>query len=310
MKTRPSSIRPLGAQNLALLIGAVFIVLLGVVPLWVGLQTILKADGPYGSYASPGQIFRDVLREPRNIQSTIRSLGFASAAAAIQFCTSLLIARLLFHARRTWLLPVCLIPLALPPVATAMMWKALLDYQSGGVNVLLRALGLSAIPWLSTAPVFSSLSSLHAINWAQTSVLLTDTWTWLPFLVGAELLAFGRVPKSLIESAGLEGASQGTIFWTIVCPLSWSYLAVLFFIRFLDLYRLFDAIWAFFGRLPAVEHFSSRIYAIGYFDRDYVSSLLLAAMGVIIISPISTCILTIARRLLIRAGAGVDAATE
>lgn len=284
MTTSRLSRHPLAAQNTALVLGAIFIVVLFVAPLWVGVTSVLKAGGPYGSYPTQGRnVLHAVLQDPRNLASVGRSLTFASISATAQFCVSLMLARLLFYARRSWLLPVCLVPLALPPIATAMMWKALFDYQSGPVNIILTTVGLNPAPWLSTVRVFPSLNVALSPNWAQISVLLTDTWAWLPFLVGAELLAFARVPQHFIESATLEGATDGVVFWKLVCPLSWPYLVILFFIRFLDSYRTFDTVWAFFGRLSAVEHFSARVYSMGYFERDYRSSIILVAIGVIAI---------------------------
>ena len=293
------------------MLGAVFLALLFVAPLWVALTSVMSTDGPYATHTShDNNVIKSVLDDSRNIQSVGRSLGFATIAASSQFCLSLILARLLFHARSSWLLPVCLIPIALPPIATAMMWKALFDFQSGIVNTILTAIGVSAKPWLSTAPLLGSMFSSISVNWAQFSVLLTDTWTWLPFLVGAELLAFARVPRHLLESAAIEGASVGAVFWKIVCPLSRPYLTVLLFIRFLDSFRTFDTVWAFFGRLPAVEHFSARVYAMGYFERDYRASLLLIGIGLLAISPVSAVLLSVSRRVLLRTAGDLDAANS
>jgi multiple sugar transport system permease protein len=311
MTNRSLSLRPLAAQHVALIFGAVFLMLLFACPMWVGIASVLRAGGPYGSYsARDPHIIGDFFSDPRNLMSIWRSLAFATVSATAQFFVSLMLARLLFHARGSWLLSICLIPIAIPPIATAMMWKALFDFQSGAINIMLSAVGLSPIPWLSTIPLFPSSPAGLSVTWAQLSIFLTDTWAWLPFLVGAQLLAFGRVPHHLIESAALEGATDGDVFWKVICPLSRSYLVILFFLRFLDSYRTFDTVWAFFGRLPAVEQFSARVYSVGYFERDYVSSLLLVAIGVVAISPVSTSLLAIARRVLVRDGKDLNAATN
>ena len=225
----------------------------------------------------------------------------------MQLSLSLVLARLMFAARRSWLLPICLIPIALPTVATSMMWKSILDYESGALNAVLTAIGIGPKPWLSTTPLFPGLGSALSPNWAQLSVLLTDTWIWLPFLLGAEMIAFARVPKHLIESAYLEGATENTIFWRLACPLSSPYLLILLFIRFLDSYRTFDTVWAFFGRLPAVEHFSARVYSLGYFDRDYFSAMILVIIGVTAISPVSAILLTLTKKILIGTAEEPDA---
>jgi multiple sugar transport system permease protein len=308
MKIR--AFRDYAAQNLSLAIGSVFLVILFAVPIVIGVASISGHAGPYGSSSSYHQAIDRVVEDSRNLQSVARSLKFATIASGTQFCLSMILARLLFATRRSWLLPICLVPIALPPIATAMMWKAILDYESGAVNVVFKAIGLGAKPWLSTAPVFPGLSSGVSLNWAQLSVFITDTWTWLPFLVGSELIAFSRVPNHLIESAGLEGATDGIVFWRLACPLSAPYLLIIIFVRFMDSYRTFDTVWAFFGRLPPVEHFSARVYSLGYFERDYLSALILVLIGILAISPAGAVLLSITKRIVVGTAEEPDASAN
>ncbi len=82
---------------------------------------------------------------------------------------------------------VFLIPMVLPPIVVAIIWKVLYTPDISPVHWLLRALGWD-IPALITNP-----------EWALTAIIIADTWEWFPLTMLMVLAALQTVPEELIE---------------------------------------------------------------------------------------------------------------
>ena len=104
------------------------------------------------------------------------------------------------------------------------------------------------------------------------------------------------IPNSLDESARVDGASQGLIFWRIILPLTRPVLAVIFTISFIGLFAEFLLARTL---LSSTENFT---YAVGlqlFVSSDYTASWgLLSAAAVVGAAPIVATFL-IAQRAII-----------
>jgi multiple sugar transport system permease protein len=102
------------------------------------------------------------------------------------------------------------------------------------------------------------------------------------------------VDRSLLEAAELDGAPYRTVFRRIVLPAIWPVMSVALLIRGLDLFRIFDIIWALTRGGPGTmtETISVYTYLQGFeqFEISYT-----AAIAVLVI-----VLLTIAVTLLLR----------
>jgi multiple sugar transport system permease protein len=290
------------AQDASLLAGLTFVVILGILPLLELAAVALGLDPNFRSSNSTLAGSISTALDGNNLRSILRSAGFATIAAILQFAVALLAARRLFISgpKMRWLILLLLVPLSITPIAASLMWKSLMDLQFGLLNQLIASAGLRRIPWLSTLPVSYPpvFTGFSEINWGQVSILLADSWLWTPFLIGGQLLAFSRVPHRLLDAARLEGANSEQIFWRLVCPLSMPYLSLLFFLRFVDGYRAFDNAWAFFGEQAPIAQFTSRVYAVGYLGRDYAAAAILAIAGTLLVTPVTTYLLWRIRQIL------------
>jgi len=86
-----------------------------------------------------------------------------------------------------------LIPMVLPPIVVAIIWKVLYTPDISPAHWLLRALGWNA-PALITSP-----------DWALTAIILADTWEWFPLTMLMVLAALQTVPEELIDAARRRG---------------------------------------------------------------------------------------------------------
>jgi multiple sugar transport system permease protein len=293
----------LSAQGASIAASMTFVVILGILPL-IELAAVAFGLDPHfrssrlGLEASIGTAL-----DATTLHSILRSGGFATVTSVLQFGVALFAVRYLFSSslRVHRLLFLIVVPLSITPIAASLMWKSLMDYQFGLLNQSIVGMGLQRIPWLSTLPVSYPPAGMgfSEINWGQVSILVADSWLWIPFLIGGQLLAFSRVPRRLLDAAHLEGASTAQAFWRLVCPLSLPYLVLLFFLRFVDSYRAFDNAWAFFGEQTPIAHFTTRVYALGYLSRDYAAAAILAVVGTLLVTPVTTYLLWRIRQVLV-----------
>lgn len=108
---------------------------------------------------------------------------------------------------------VFLFPMAISFIATAIVWRWLLDNGSGadtaGLNKLFAVLGLDFLrsDWHKSDSV-----------WAIAAVALPAGWALSGYVMALFLAGMRGVPEALRESARLDGASETQVFWHVVRP--------------------------------------------------------------------------------------------
>ena len=111
---------------------------------------------------------------------------------AVPFFTAVLLNELR-HARAFFRLAVYL-PVMLPPVVTALMWKWFYDPGPGLFNSALGAVGLPGGQWLDSSDT------------AMLSLVFVSTWANMGSTTLIYLAALGTIPGELYEAAELDGA--------------------------------------------------------------------------------------------------------
>jgi len=97
-------------------------------------------------------------------------------------------------------------PAVIPSVATAILWIMLLNTQGGLVNNVLKTLGLSPKPWL-TSP-----------DWTMPSLILLSLWGVGPSVV-IFLAGLQGVSRELYEAARLDGAGPFRLIRDVTIPM-------------------------------------------------------------------------------------------
>jgi multiple sugar transport system permease protein len=85
-------------------------------------------------------------------------------------------------------------PTLVPAVASAVLWRWMLDPQWGLVNALLRRVGLPAPGWIGS------------VTWAKPSLVLISVWGMGNSVV-IYLASLQDVPRSLYDAAEVDGAN-------------------------------------------------------------------------------------------------------
>jgi len=163
------------------------------------------------------------------------TLAYTAVAVLIQVSLGVGVA-LLLHGRiiaRGVLRAMMLMPLMMPPVITALMWKVMMASTKAGIlNHLLGVVGLGPVNWLGS------------VNSAMVSVLIIDTWGNLPFVSLILLGGLQSLPYEPYEAAVVDGAGGLDVLRYITLPLLKPFIILATTFRIMDSLRIFDVIYA------------------------------------------------------------------
>jgi multiple sugar transport system permease protein len=177
----------------------------------------------------------NLLSEPLFSRALQFTLGFTLAAVVVQVGLGLAVA-LFLHARipgRKVMRALMLLPLMMPPVISALMWKIMMASTNAGIlNHMLSFLGVDPINWFGST------------RGAIVSILIIDTWGNLPFVALILLGALQALPTEPYEAARVDGASPIATLRYITLPLLTPFILLAVTFRTMDSLRVFDVIYA------------------------------------------------------------------
>jgi multiple sugar transport system permease protein len=132
-----------------------------------------------------------------------------------------------------------LLPWLLPLIASAAVWKWILDQGSGALNQFLGVFGVEPIPWL----VSPSL--------ALVAVIGVNVWLGIPFNTVILYSGLQAVPEELYEAASLDGAVGWRAFWHITWPSIRAVVSVVIVLGVVYTLKVVDIILGLTGGGPA-----------------------------------------------------------
>lgn len=168
-----------------------------------------------------------------------------------------------------------LLPMMISPALIANMYRLLLNEFVGYVPQYLALLG-----WYP---------DLLGREWVFTTVVAIEVLQWTPFAFVILLAAYQAIPGELYEAALIDGAGPLANFRYLTFPLMVPSLAICFFIRFVDSFRVFDHIFVLTGGGPGTDTTSISIFIYRTFFRQVnlgeaiASSLILLALSLILL---------------------------
>jgi multiple sugar transport system permease protein len=177
----------------------------------------------------------DLMSEPLFGRALEFTLGFTLVAVVVQVGLGLAVA-LFLHGRipgRSVIRALMLLPLMIPPVITALMWKIMMASTNAGIlNHLLSFLGVDPVNWFGST------------QGAVASVLIIDTWGNLPFVALILLGGLQALPTEPYEAARVDGAGPAAILRYVTLPLLSPFIVLVVLFRTMDSLRIFDVIYA------------------------------------------------------------------
>jgi len=223
-----------------------------------------------------------------------RTLELLILGLVLQFALGLAMALWLNRKVRfeTWLSTLILLPMMTNTIVVGMLWKHLLNFYNGLLNLLLGVAGLEPRPWLTTTPL-EPVAAVPGLGpwlvehgnatYAFLSILLTNTWQWMPFMFLLLRAGLRSLPPEPFEAARIDGASAWQTFRYLTLPLLKGVIGVVLLVRAIDILKTFGLIWALFGNATTTRVMPIHIYTVGIQTQDYsqgaVLSLLLAGLS-------------------------------
>lgn len=169
-------------------------------------------------------------------KSLLHTIGLLLVALPIELILGMAMALLFVEKMRGRQIFVALLvlPMVIAPIVAGATWRLMFDDQFGPINQI--------IGWFAGRDV--TIVWLADSSFVWPAILATEIWHSTPFMFIILLAGLAGVDRSQIESAQIDGASPVRIFFKIVVPAIRPVLAVAILIRALDLFRIFDIIWA------------------------------------------------------------------
>ena len=101
------------------------------------------------------------------------------------------------------------VPVMLPMVVVSVLWRFIYNPDFGIINAVVRKLGAEGFSqvWLGDTKT------------ALLSICLVSGWVYSGFYLAIFTAGLQRVPRDIIESAQLDGASDSKVFWKIKVPM-------------------------------------------------------------------------------------------
>ncbi|MYE78307.1 MAG: sugar ABC transporter permease, partial [Chloroflexi bacterium] len=100
-----------------------------------------------------------------------------------------------------------LLPVAVSLNVTAIVWRLLLDKNTGMVNGILFQLGIERQPFL------------HSVDQALWSIILIASWIGVPLWSLFILAGLQNIPPPVLEAAKIDGANAWQSFTRVTLPL-------------------------------------------------------------------------------------------
>jgi len=160
---------------------------------WVGLQNYVT-----------------VIQDDVFSKAVVNTALFTVGSIAGQFVIGMLLA-LFFHKNfplNGVLRALFLLPWLIPLIVGSAAWRAILEQDSGILNVTLQNLGIidSPVPWLTSPDV------------ALVAVILVNIWLGIPFNLTLLYSGLQHIPDELYEAGAMDGATGWKAFWNITLP--------------------------------------------------------------------------------------------
>jgi multiple sugar transport system permease protein len=201
------------------------------------------------------QNFKTLISDVRFWNTARITLFFVVGSVGLQYILGLGLGLLLnqdIHFRR-FFRTVFLIPMMLTPAAVGYVGRMLFNESMGPINDIIQHLGGPLIPWISNSKL------------ALPSLILLDTWEWVPFMTVVLLAGLQSLPPEVFECARVDGANDWQIFRMITLPMIAPVSITVILIRALEAFKLFDIVMVMTGGGPgtATETVTMYAYIVG-----------------------------------------------
>jgi multiple sugar transport system permease protein len=270
--------------------GILILLLVGIFPLIYSLVvsfqnlTMTEVDTSFQGLLNYKQLFKDT----RLWQALGHTVFITAIALPLELIFGFLLAQLFLEKMpgRQIFVALLVLPTVLSPIVAGATWRLMFDVRFGPIGQMVN--------YFSGEPV----TLLWTVNphLVYPAIIICEVWQWTPFMFLLLLAALSNVDQSQLEAAELDGASYWRVLKQIILPAIKPVIAIAVLIRGLDLFRIFDIIWALTEGGPGsmTETISLYTYVIGFsqFDTSYT-----AAVAFLVVALLTVTVTFVLRRM-------------
>ena len=218
-------------------------------------------------FSKPWAQFAQLTQDARFLNSLWVQAKLSAGSVAVQLLLGVALALLLHGESRALrgLRTVFIIPMVLPPIVVAVIWKVLYTPTISPLHHGLSLLGWE-IPSLITTP-----------STALAAIVVADIWNWFPFVLLMVIAGLQMMPRSLTEAATMDGASWWQATWHVTLPHLSGVLLVAGLFRLIDSIKTFPLVYVLTeggpGTVTEVTNYYSFVQAFNFSFLGYSSAI-------------------------------------
>ena len=173
------------------------------------------------------------------------------------------------------------LPMAISFVGAGVIWKFVYAFrpasvgQIGLLNGIVVAFGGQPIGWLIERPWINNFA-----------LIFVGIWIWTGFCMVILSAAYKGIPKSLLESARLDGATEWQVFFRITFPLMKSTVVVAATMMLITVLKIFDIIYVMTNGNFGTEVIANRMYKEMFQFRNFGRASAIAVVLLLAIIPV------------------------
>ncbi|MEV6027032.1 sugar ABC transporter permease [Streptomyces sp. NPDC052036] len=231
--------------------------------------------------------FTRVLHDPEFAAAWRNTLTFTLLALLIGFAVPFVLALVLNELRhaRAFFRVVVYLPVMIPPVVSALLWKWFYDPGAGLANETLRFLHLPTSNWTNGADT------------ALVSLVLVATWANMGGTVLIYLAALASIPGELYEAAELDGANLLQRVRHVTIPQTRFVILMLMLLQIIATMQVFTEPFVITGGGPesATVTVLYLIYKYAFLYNDFGGACALSVMLLVLLGVFSAGYLRLTR---------------
>ena len=161
---------------------------------------------------------------------------------------------------------VFLIPMVIPPIVAAVIWKILFTPPVSILNYLITTIGLDQLAWLGDPKL------------ALVAIAIAQIWEFFPFCFLLFYAALMSLPNEPYEAAEVDGASFWQSFRYLTIPMLRPTISIVFLFRLVDSLKAFPLIYGMTeggpGFVTEPPNYYAFVEAFSYSQIGYSSSMI------------------------------------
>jgi trehalose transport system permease protein len=221
------------------------------------------------SFSTGLKHYRYIFNDTMFGDAVVSTLAIALGSVAMELCFGFIAALMLSRdfKGRGFTRSLYLLPWAIPTVASSFLWRYSFS-NTGWFNSLLSYLGSNTMTnWLIEHPYIP--------------LIVAESWKMTPLVMLILLAGLQSIPRELLESARVDGATTVQSFSHITLPMMIPVVISALVVRLVDALRIFTSAWIITGGggiYPVIGTYVVRLYEHGLLGPSAAASVVLVLM--------------------------------